>query len=151
MKRHLTLEYRIRKLESAVLEDIDSDLDKMSDDILKRMHNDDLDAELDKMSKDIIGYDYKKYEFDTIEDWLDSIVFKSDLHNDNIIKVLSGMLRCVSLNFVGGPVWFTSVSRLKKVIKEISNTSLPVAQQKLASSLRKRIRRIKNRSKSDDV
>ena len=151
MKRHLVLEYRIRKLENAVLEDIDSDLDTMSDDILKRMPNDDLDAELDKMSKDIIGYDDKKYEFDTIEDWLDSIVFKSDLHNDNIIKVLSGMLRGVSLSFVGGPVWFTSVSRLKKVIKEISNTSLPVAQQKLASSLRKRIKRIKNRSKNDDV
>lgn len=61
------------------------------------------------------------------------------------------MLRCVSLSFVGGPILFTSVSRLKKVIKEISNTSLPVAQQKLASSLRKRIKRIKNRSKNDDV
>lgn len=40
----------------------------MSDDILKRMPNYDLDYELDKMSKDIIGYDDKKYEFDTIED-----------------------------------------------------------------------------------
>lgn len=151
MKKCIALEYRIRKLENAVLEDIDSDLDTMSDDMLKRMHNDDLDDELDKMSKDIIGYDDKKYEFDTIEDWLDSIVFKSDLHNDNIIKVLSGMLRCVSLNFVGGPVWFTSVSRLKKTIKEISNTSLPVAQQKLTSSLRKRIKYIKNRNVYDNV
>ena len=143
MKKCIALEYRIRKLENAVLEDIDSDLDTMSDDILKRMPNDDLDAELDTMSKDIIGYDDKKYEFDTIEDWLDSIVFKSDLHNDNTIKVLNDTLRHVSLNFVGGPVWFTSVSRLKKIIKEISNASLLVAQQKLASSLRKRIKYIK--------
>lgn len=51
MKRHLSLEYRIRKLEKAILEDIDSDLDKMSDDILKRMPNDDLDAELDKSKR----------------------------------------------------------------------------------------------------
>ena len=35
MKRHLALEYRIIKLEKAVLEDIDSDLDILSDDILK--------------------------------------------------------------------------------------------------------------------
>ena len=62
MKRHLVLEYRIRKLEKAILEDMDSDLDKMSDDILKRMPNDDLDAELDKKAKDIVdkepGYFY---------------------------------------------------------------------------------------------
>ena len=145
MKRHLVLEYRIRKLERAILEDMDSDLDKMSDDILKRMPNDNLDAELDKKAKDIIGYDNKKYEFDTIEDWLDSIVFNLDLSNDNIAKVLNDRLMDISLNFVGGPVWYTSVNRLKKSIKEISDVSLPVAQQKLVNALRKKIIDIKNR------
>lgn len=254
MKRHLVLEYRIRKLEKAILEDMDSDLDKMSDDILKRMPNDDLDAELDKNAKDIIdkepGYFYKndpfgdhvktydtiedwlddktveiqlnparphkgdvvkdlnlaikqlthvidglnyvrrlknyikeisdmnvlkaqqklvsalrkrireveksnsdnkKYEFDTIEDWLDSIVFNLDLSNDNIIKVLNDRLKDVSLNFVGGPVWFSSVNRLRKSIKEISDVSLPVAQQKLVSALRKRIKDIKNKKQLESL
>lgn len=254
MKRHLVLEYRIRKLEKAILEDMDSDLDKMSDDILKRMPNDDLDAELDKKAKDIIdkesGYFYKndpfgdhvktydtiedwlddksveiqlnpahphkgdvvkdlnlaikqlthvidglnyvrrlknyikeisdmnvlkaqqklvsalrkrikeveksnsdskKYEFDTIEDWLDSIVFNLDLNNDNVVKVLNDRLRDISLNFVGGPVWFTSVSRLRKSIKEISNVSLPIAQQKLVSALRKRIKDIKNKKQLESL
>lgn len=82
---------------------------------MHRISNDDLDAELDKMSKDIIGYDNKKYEFDTVDDWLDSIVFSANLHNDNVIKVLSDMFRYVSLNIVGGLDWFTSIKRLKRV------------------------------------
>jgi hypothetical protein len=254
MKRHIVLEYRIRKLEKAILEDMDSDLDKMSDDILKRMPNDDLDAELDKKARDIVdkepGYFYKndpfgdhvktydtiedwlddktieiqlnparphkgdvvkdlnlaikqlthvvdglnyvrrlknyikeisdmnvlkaqqkvvgalrkrikeveksngdnkKYEFDTINDWLDSIVFNLDLSNDNIIKVLNDKLKDVSLNFVGGPVWYTSINRLRKSIKEISDISLPVAQQKLVNALRKKIRDIKNRKQLESL
>ncbi len=254
MKRHLVLEYRIRKLEKAILEDMDSDLDKMSDDILKRMPNDDLDAELNKKAKDIVdkepGYFYKndpfgdhvktydtiedwlddktieiqlnparphngdivkdlnlaikqlthvidglnyvrrlknyikeisdmnvlkaqqklvnalrkrikeveksnsdnkKYEFDTISDWLDSIVFNLDLSNDNIVKVLNDRLKDVSLNFAGGPVWYTSVNRLRKIIKEISDISLPVAQQKLVNALRKKIRDIKNRKQLESL
>ena len=151
MKRYLVLEYRIGKLENAVLEDIDSDLDKMSDDILKRMPNNDLDAELDKMAKDIIGYDNKKYEFDTIEDWLDSMVFNLDLNNDNIVKVLNDRLKDVSLNFAGGPIWYTSVNRLRKSIKEISDISLHVAQQKLVNALRKKIRDIKNRKQLESL
>ena len=254
MKRHLVLEYRIRKLEKAILEDMDSDLDKMSDDILNKMPNDDLDAELDKKAKDIVdkepGYFYKndpfgdhvktydtiedwlddktmeiqlnparphkgdivkdlnlaikqlthvidglnyvrrlknyikeisdmnvlkaqqklvnalrkrikeveksnsdnkKYEFDTISDWLDSIVFNLDLSNDNIVKVLNDRLKDVSLNFAGGPVWYTSVNRLRKIIKEISDISLPVAQQKLVNALRKKIRDIKNRKQLESL
>lgn len=63
MRRQLALEYRLYKLEKLFNEDMDSDLDRMSDDILNRMPNDDLDAELDKKAKDIIdkepGYFYK--------------------------------------------------------------------------------------------
>ena len=254
MKRHLVLEYRIRKLEKAILEDMDSDLDKMSDDILKRMPNDDLDAELDKKAKDIVdkepGYFYKndpfgdhvktydtiedwlddktmeiqlnparphkgdivkdlnlaikqlthvidglnyvrklknyikeisdmnvlkaqqkvvsalrkrikeveksngdnkKYEFYTINEWLDSIVFNLDLSNDNIVKVLNNRLKDVSLNFAGGPVWYTSVNRLRKSIREISDVSLPVVQQKLVNALRKKIRDIKNRKRLESL
>lgn len=160
MKKYLVLEYRIRKLEKAILEDIDSDLDKMSDDILNRMPNDDLDAELDKNAKDIVNKDDtfnsvnkygEKYEFDTVNDWLDSIVFNLDLSNDDTVKVLKNRLKDVSLNFVGGPVWFNEVNRLRNYIKEISNASLPIAQQKLVNALRKRIKDIKNKKQPESL
>lgn len=63
MKRHLVLEYHIRKLEKVILEDIDSDLDKMSDDTLNRMPNDNLDVELE-----VVTYaDYDECGNGTIE------------------------------------------------------------------------------------
>ena len=99
MKRHLVLEYRIIKLEKVILEDMGSDLDKMSDDILKRMSNDDLDAELDKKVKDIVGKQIK-YRYSTISDWIDSMVFTNQTYSkdkDTGIKIairqLKGMLR----------------------------------------------------------
>lgn len=72
---------------------------------------------LRKKEKEVekINSDSKKYEFDTINDWLDSIVFNLDLSNDDVVKVLNDRLKDVSLNLVGGPVWFTSISRLKRV------------------------------------
>jgi hypothetical protein len=156
MKRHLVLEYRIRKLEKAILEDMDSDLDKMSDDILKRMPNDDLDAELDKNAKDIIdkepGYFYKNDPFgdhvktyDTIEDWLDDKTVEIQLnparpHKGDVVKDLNLAIKQLThvvdrLNYV---------RRLKNYIKEISGMNVLKAQQKLVSALRKRIKEVEN-------
>lgn len=160
MKRYLSLEYRIRKLESAVLEDIDSDLDTMSDDILKRMPNDDLDAELDKMSKDMIdkepGYFYHADEygdnpktFNTIDEWLDDKVFETEMNPElilggDVIKRLNGSLKSITHLFYG----LDTVRYLKKKIKEISDMNVLKAQQKLAGALRKRIREVENNKKS---
>lgn len=156
MKRHLVLEYRIRKLENAVLEDIDSDLDMMSDDILKRMPNDDLDAELDKMSKDMIdkepGYFYKNDPFgdriktyNTIEDWLDDKTFEIQLnptrpHRGDVVKDLNLAIKQLT-HVING---LNYVKRLKNYIKEISDMNVLVAQQKLVSALRKRIKEVRS-------
>lgn len=160
MKRQLALEYRIRKLENAVLEDMDSDLDMMSDDILKRMPKDDLDAELDKMSKDMIdkepGYFYHTDEygdnpktFNTIDEWLDDKVFETELnpeliHGGDVIKRLTGSLKAITHLTCG----LDTVRYLKKKIKEISYMNVLVAQQKLAAALRKRIKEVKSNKKS---
>ena len=161
MKRRLVLEYRIRKLESTVLEDIDSDLDAMSDDILKRMHNNDLDAELDKMSKDIIdkepGYFYHADEygdnpktFNTIDEWLDDKIFETEMnpeliHGGDVVKRLTGSLKAITRLSYG----LDTVRYLKKKIKEISDMNVLKAQQKLAGALRKRIKEVKNNKNLD--
>ena len=161
MKRHLVLEYRIGKLEKAILEDIDSDLDRMSDDILKRMPKDDLDAELDKKAKDIIdkepGYFYHADEygdnpktFNTIDEWLDDKVFETELNpgwyfDGDAVKRLSGVLKTITRLYDG----LNTVRYLKKKIKEISNMNVLKAQQKLVSALRKRIREAE-KSNSDN-
>ena len=161
MKRHLAIEYRIRKLENAVLEDIDSDLDMMSDDILKRMPNYDLDAELDKMSKDMIdkqpGYFYHADEygdnpktFNTIDEWLDDKVFETEMnpeliHGGDVIKRLNGSLKSITRLSYG----LDTVRYLKKKIKEISDMNVLKAQQKLAGALRKRIKEVENNKNHD--
>lgn len=163
IKRYINLEYRIRKLEKIVLEDIDSDLDKMSDDILKRMPNDDLDAELDKKAKDIVdkepGYFYHADEygdhpktFNTIDEWLDDKVIDTELnpeliHGGDVIKRLNGSIKAITNIFDGLDV----VRYLKKKIKEISDMNVLVAQQKLVNALRKRIKDIKNRKQLENL
>lgn len=152
MKRNLVLEYRIIKLEKALLENIDSDLDKMSDDILNKMPSDDLDAELDKKSKDIIdkepGYFYKTDPFgdyvktyDTIEEWLDDKTIEIQLnpvrpHKGNVVKELNGSIKLLT-HVIDGLKY---VRRLKNYIKEISDMNVLKAQQKVVNALRKRIK-----------
>jgi len=160
MKRRLVLEYRIRKLEKAILEDIDSDLDKMSDDILKKDPYVDLDAELYKKAKDIIdkepGYFYKMDPFgdrirtyNTIEEWLDDKTADIQLnparpHKGDVIKQLNLTVKRLT-HMVDGLKY---VRGLKNYIKEISNMNVLVAQQKLVSALRKRIKEVE-KSNSD--
>lgn len=154
MKRHLVLEYRIIKLEKAILEDMDSDLDKMSDDILNKMPNDDLDAELDKKARDIVdkepGYFYKNDPFgdhvktyDTIEDWLDDKTVEIQLnparpHKGDVVKDLNLAIKQLT-HVIDG---LNYVRRLKNYIKEISDMNVLKAQQKLVSALRKRIKEV---------
>lgn len=158
MKRHLVLEYRIKKLEKAILEDMDSDLDKMSNDILNKMPNDDLDTELDKKAKDIIdkesGYFYKADPFgdhvktyDTIEDWLDDKTIEIQLnpdrpHKGDVVRDLNLAIKQLT-HIVDGLKY---VRRLKNYIKEISSMNVLKAQQKLASALRKRIKEVEKRN-----
>ena len=161
MKGHLVLEYRIRKLEKAILEGMDSDLDKMSDDILNKMPNDDLDAELDKKARDIVdkepGYFYKNDPFgdhvktyDTIEDWLDDKTVEIQLnparpHKGDVVKDLNLAIKQLT-HVIDG---LNYVRRLKNYIKEISDMNVLKAQQKLVSALRKRIKEVE-KSNSDN-
>ena len=163
MKRNLVLEYRIIKLEKALLENIDSDLDKMSDDILKKMPSYDLDAELDKSAKDIIdkepGNFYKTDPFgnniktyDTIEEWLDDKTVEIQLnptrpHKGNVVKELNGAIKQLT-NVING---LNNVRRLKNYIKEISDMNVLIAQHKLVNALRKRIKDIKNRKSLENI
>lgn len=152
MRCQLSLEYRIRKLERAILEGMDSDIDKMSDDILKRMPNNDLDDELDKKAKDIVdkepGYFYKTDLFgyhiktyNTIEEWLDDKTIEIQLnqarpHKGDVVKCLNIAVKQLT-NVIGGLKY---VRRLKNYIKEISDMNALIAQQEVVNALRKRIK-----------
>lgn len=162
MKRHLVLEYRVRKLEKALFEDsFDDELDAMSDDIAKNNPNIDIDDELNKKAKDIIdkepGYFYHADEygdnpktFNTIDEWLDDKVIETELnpeliHGGDVIKRLTGSLKAITHLSDG----LDTVRYLKKKIKEISDMNVLKAQQKLASALRKRIKEAENNKKLD--
>lgn len=156
MKRRLVLEYRIRKLEKAILEDIDSDLDKMSDDILKRMPNDDLDDELDKKAKDIVGKQIKSH-YKTVSDWIDSMVFNNEVEAEDkvaglkyAIVHLKGMLddqTSARLKEGGLDFGLHRAAEIKNNIEELRNTNVLIANQKMVSALRKKIRELKSELK----
>jgi hypothetical protein len=151
MKRNLTKEYRIRKFKK-LYENFDDDLDAMSDEILKNDPYVDIDDEVDKKAKDIIdkepGYFYKTDPFgdrvktyDTIEEWLDDKTADIQLnparpHHGDVVKDLNLAIKQLT-HIVDGLKY---VRRLKNYIKEISNMNVLVAQQKLVSALRKRIK-----------
>jgi hypothetical protein len=154
MKRRLVLEYNIRKLEKAILEDMDSDLDNMSDDILKRMPNDDLDAELDKNAKDIVGVHYRtiSVHYRTISDWIDSMVFNNEVEAEDritgikyAIMHLKGMLydqTSARLKEGGLDFGLHRAAEIKNDIEELRNTNVLIANQKMVSALRKKIREL---------
>lgn len=156
MKRHLVLEYRIRKLEKAILEDIDSDLDKMSDDILNRMPNDDLDTELDKKAKDIVGKQIKPH-YRTISDWIDSMVFNNEVEAEDkltglkyAIMHLKGMLddqTSAHLKEGGLDFGLHRAAEIKNSIEELRNTNVLIANQKMVSALRKKIKELESELK----
>ena len=161
MKRHLVLEYRVRKLEMLLFEnEIDDELDEMSDEILKSNPYVDIGDEVDKMAKDIVdkepGYFYKNDPFgdlvktyNTIEDWLDDKTVEIQLnptrpHRGDVVKDLNLAIQQLT-HVIDG---LNYVRRLKNYIKEISNMNVLVAQQKLVSALRKRIKEFENNKKT---
>lgn len=156
MKRHLVLEYRIGKLENAVLEDIDSDLDKMSDDILKRMPNNDLDAELDKHVSTLVGKQIKS-RYRTISDWVDSMTFNNEVEAEDkvtglkyAITHLKGMLddqTSARLKEGGLDFGLHRAAEIKNSIEELRNTNVLIANQKMVSALRKKIRELESELK----
>lgn len=156
IKRHLVLEYRIRKLEKLLFEDaVDDELDAMSDEIVKNNPYVDIDDEVDKKAKDIInkepGYFYHADEygdnpktFNTIDEWLDDKVIETELNPEfyfdgDVVKRLNGILKTIT-NLLDG---LDTIRYLKKKIKEIYKMNVLVAQQKLAIALRKRIKEYK--------
>ena len=162
MRRQLALEYRLYKLEKLFNEDsLDDELDTMSDEIVKNNPNIDIDDELDKKAKDIVdkepGYFYHADEYgdnpktyDTIQEWLDDKVIETELNpelifNGDVIKRLTGSLKTITHLSDG----LDTVRYLKKKIKEISNMNVLVAQQKLVTALRKRIKEVENNKKLD--
>ena len=162
MRRQLTLEYRLYKLEKLFNEDgFDDELDAMSDEIVKNSPNIDIDAELDKKAKDIVykepGYFYKTDPFgdhvktyDTIEDWLDDKTIEIQLnparpHKGDVVRDLNLAIKQLT-HIVDGLKY---VRRLKNYIKEISGMNVLKAQQKLVSALRKRIKEVENIKKLD--
>lgn len=156
MRRDLVLEYRVRRLEKAVLEDIDSDLDKMSDDILKRIPNNDLDAELDKNAEDIVSKQIKS-RYNTIGDWIDSMTFNNEIEAEDkvtglkyAIAHLNRMLDDLTsarLKEGGLDFGLHRTAEIKKSIRELSNTNTLIANQKIVSALRKKIRELESELK----
>ena len=160
MKRQLALEYRLYKLEKLFNEDsFDDELDTMSDDIVKNNPNIDIDDELNKKVSDIIknNKDFRntnshgnKYEFDTIDEWIDHITFMTDLnefpefyYNGDVIKKLKGYIDTLSILNKGGATGLSQAYHLRRCIKELDGMNILNVQQKLVSTLRKRIAEIK--------
>ena len=162
MKIKLVLEYRIRKLERLLFEDaIDDELDSMSDEILKNNPYVDVDDEVDKKAKDIIdkepGYFYHADEygnnpktFNTIDEYLDNRVMDVALnpeltYDGDTVKLLTSMLNSATQLTHG----LDYVRHIKKIVKEISSMNVLVAQQKLATALRKHIK--EERKKAEEL
>jgi hypothetical protein len=148
MKRHLVLEYRIRKLEKVILEDMDSDLDKMSDDILKKNPYIDLYDELDNKASSLVDKPIKS-RYETINDWVDSIVFINQTYAKSkapglkiAIHALRGMLRDMTSCSGGLDFGLHRAAEIKNYIGELRNTNVLIANQKMVSALRKKIKEL---------
>lgn len=172
MKR-LSLEYRVRRLEHLVFEDLMSDLDKMSNDIYHNKYKDDIDydnmktdiemdAEMDKdfdklrstrgieQHSDIYGHTKKyskdrNYGFDTVDDWADAITINAcnNWQLDNSGDIDDTAEQAI--NYLKEfDITLAAASEYKKAIKEIAKVSTLIAQQKLVNAIRRRIRLLKS-------
>lgn len=172
MKR-LTLEYRVRRLEHLVFEELMSDLDKMSNDIYRNKYKDDLDydnmktdiemdAETDQafdklrstrgieQLSDIYGHTKKyskdkNYGFDTVDDWADAITINA-CNNWQLFN--NGDIDDTAEHAISYlkdfDITLSAASEYKKAIKELQKSSTLIAQQKLVNAIRKRIRLLKS-------
>lgn len=138
MKRNLVLEYRIRKLEKLILlEDIESDLDDMSNNIIKNNPTVDLDDSLNDDSNEIINKD-RRFKYDTVDEFIDDIIydFGKRLNHDAeseiklLLKDLNGFNSFKSVRY-------TNI--LKNSIKEISDMSYFKAKKYITNAANYRL------------
>lgn len=155
--RRLTLEYRIMKLENLILEDtFDDELDALADDIIeknppldlykeledaaldimKRMPKADIDKELDDAALDIVNKD-AHFSYDTVEDYLDSVVF-GNLNKDYPSYVVINALQAL-LDDIEAFNSFKSmgvIKLMKKHIREISSLSYFKAKKVVVNAIK---------------
>lgn len=155
--RRLTLEYRIMKLENLILEDaFDDELDALADDIIeknppldlykeledaaldimKRMPKADIDKELDDAALDIVNKD-AHFSYDTVEDYLDSVVF-GNLNKDYPSYVVINALQAL-LDDIEAFNSFKSmrvIKLMKKQIREISDLSYFKAKKLVVNAIK---------------
>lgn len=155
--RKLTLEYRVTRLEKLLLEDsFDDELDALANDlvknnppidlykeledaaldIIKKRPQADIDKELDDAALDIVNKDIK-FMYDTVEDWLDSVVF-DNLNRDYPSYVIIDALQEI-LDDVESFNSFKSMSvikLMKKHIREISSLSYFKAKKVVVNAIK---------------
>lgn len=135
--KKLTLEYRILRLEKLLLEDIQSDLDDMSNDIIKNNPTIDLDDSLNDDSNEIINKD-RRFKYDTVDEFIDDIIydFGKRLNHDAeselklLLKDLNGFNSFKSVRY-------TNI--LKNSIKEISDMSYFKAKKYITNAANYRL------------
>lgn len=136
--KRLTLEERVTRLEKLLLEDsFDDELDAMADDIIKNNPQADIDKDLDIAALDIVNKDIK-FRHDTIEDWLNSVVFDSlskEYPSHFIINNLQILLDDIEAfnSFKSMRV----IKLMKRQIREISDLSYFKAKRIVVNAVKK--------------
>lgn len=150
MKRSKLLEYRIKRLERLMYEDvIDDELDSMADKINKDYKYTDAVKDAEDMADDILNSadDYfndpksRKLIFNTIDEYLDQDIMDIKVNparpkKQGVVEHLRAMIDDLSLKLYS----LDLVRKFQKFIKEINKVNALVAQQKLVNAIRKRIK-----------
>lgn len=128
----------------------------MSDDILKRMPINDLDAELDKRVSALVGKQIKSH-YRTVNDWIDSMVFNNEVDAEDketgliyAMQHLTEMLNDqTSERFKEDNLDFGlhRAAEIKNNIEELRNTNVLIANQRMVSALRKKIKELESELK----
>lgn len=167
------LEARVRRLERKLYrlynEDaFDDELDDMANNIVKRDRpRKSFDDELDDMVKDrlpskqlkrgAVGHNNKRIEFDTVQDWVDSMAFNWQTSSNNKIaglKAAINHLKTKILNqsasrILDGDLSFGlgEAADIRDRIAELQNKSAIVANQIMISAMRKKIKELQDELK----
>lgn len=133
--RKLTLEYRVTRLEKLLLEDsFDDELDALANDLVKNNPQVDLYKELDDAARAIVNKDIK-FRHDTVEGWLDSVVF-NNLNRDypGYINALQELLDDIeSFNSFKS---MRIIRLMKKQIREINDLSYFKAKKVVVNEIK---------------
>lgn len=133
MKGKLTLEQRIKRLEKLILEDIEGELDELADEIIKNNPTVDLDSELDDMS----NIETNNFEYETIEDFIDEIIYDFDNDEDSISELKRLIHDIEQFNTFAS---VRKINALKLSIRELSGLSYFKAKKLILSITKERLR-----------